>query len=123
MIRHPLLRPGGCAHARRRLAGCLVVAFTLVVAPAVAQDGSDTAPAHVAFVEGTVILERDGRSDASPSSMPLLAGDRLRTQAGHAEILFADGSALHVDHHTVIDFQSDEVVRLLEGRMRLNIAG
>jgi hypothetical protein len=45
----------------------------------------------------------------------------VRTQAGRVEILFADGSALHADHDTVIDFQSDEVIRLLEGRVRLSI--
>ena len=55
--------------------------------------------------------------------MPVLAGDRVRTQGGRVEILFADGSALHLDQQSVVDFQSDEVVRLLEGRMRLNIAG
>ena len=43
--------------------------------------------------------------------------------AGRVEILFADGSALHADHDTVVDLQSDEVIRLLEGRMRLNITG
>ena len=92
--------------------------------PAFAQDApADSPPAHVSFVEGAVVLERDGRPDASPASMPLLAGDRIRTQAGRAEILFADGSALHIDQHSVVDVQSDEVVRLLEGRMRLNIAG
>jgi uncharacterized cupin superfamily protein len=74
-------------------------------------------------VDGTAVLERDGRSDTDLASMPLLAGDRLRTQAGRVEVLFTDGSALHLDANTVVDFQSDEVVRLLEGRVRLNVAG
>ena len=56
-------------------------------------------------------------------SMPLLAGDRVRTQAGRVEVLFADGSALHLDEHTMVDFQSDEVVRLLGGRVRLSVSG
>jgi hypothetical protein len=55
--------------------------------------------------------------------MPLLAGDRVRTQSGRAEILFADNSTLHLDHNTVVDFQSDDVIRLLEGRLRVNISG
>ncbi|CAN5787387.1 hypothetical protein BH24ACI4_BH24ACI4_15490 [soil metagenome] len=80
-------------------------------------------PAHIAFVEGPVVLERDGETDPQPASMPLLAGDRLRTQGGRAEVLFADGSALHLDANTILDFQSDEVVRLLQGRIRLSIAG
>jgi hypothetical protein len=99
-----------------------VLAFCAV--PAFAQEsGGDATPAHISFVDGTVVLERDGRPDNAPASMPLLAGDRVRTQSGRVEILFADGSALHADNDTVIDFQSDEVIRLLEGRMRLSIPG
>ena len=55
--------------------------------------------------------------------MPLLAGDRIRTQNGRVEILFNDGSTLHLDTNTLVDFQSDEVIRLLDGRVRLNILG
>ena len=80
-------------------------------------------PAHISVVDGAAILERDGRTDTDLASMPLLAGDRLRTQGGRVEVLFADGSALHLDANTVVDFQSDEVVRLLEGRVRLSVAG
>src|SRR3954471_18455831 len=66
------------------------------VAPAgVAPAG--VAPAHVSFVEGTVVLERDGKPEGSPLNMPLLSGDRLKTQDGRVEVLFADGSALHLD--------------------------
>jgi len=80
-------------------------------------------PAHVSFVDGAAVLERDGRRDASPENMPLLAGDRVRTQNGRVEILFADSSTLHLDTNTTIDFQSDDLVRLLEGRIRLAIPG
>src|SRR5436309_13650220 len=52
-------------------------------------------PAHVSFVDGAAVLDRDGQPDSAPANMPLLAGDRLRTQGGRVEILFADGSALH----------------------------
>ena len=80
-------------------------------------------PAHISVVDGTAVLERDGRRDAELLSMPLLSGDRVRTEAGRVEILFADGSALHLDEHTMVDFQSDEVVRLLGGRVRLSVSG
>ncbi len=123
----------GCARiqsrfARSRAARLLVLSCAVLLYPAVhpvlAQEAAvESPPAHISFVEGNVILERDGQTDNSPSSMPLLAGDRVRTQGGRAEILFADGSAVHVDQQSVVDFQSDEVVRLLDGRMRLNIAG
>jgi hypothetical protein len=98
-------------------------AFAQDAPDAVVDAGTDSAPAHISFVDGNAILERDGKPDSSPLSMPLLAGDRVRTTTGRVEVLFADGSVLHVDNHTVVDFQSDEVVRLVEGRMRLAIAG
>ncbi|HUS22702.1 MAG TPA: DUF6600 domain-containing protein, partial [Aeromicrobium sp.] len=80
-------------------------------------------PAHVAVVDGRASLERDGRPEPSPLSMPLLAGDRLRTEDGRVEVLFADGAALHLDSSSTLDFQSDEVIRLLAGRVRLIIPG
>jgi len=86
-------------------------------------NAANEAPAHISVVDGTAVLERDGSRDTELTSMPVLSGDRLRTQAGRVEVLFPDGSALHLDDNTLVDFQSDEVVRLLEGRVRLNVAG
>jgi len=83
----------------------------------------NAAPAHVSYVEGTATLERDGRPENAPLNMPLLSGDRLRTIDGRVEVLFADGSALHLDSRTTMDIQSDELVRLIDGRLRINIAG
>ena len=80
-----------------------------------------TSPAHISVVDGAALLERDGQSESAPASMPLLAGDRLRTQNGRVEVLFGDGSTLHLDTNSTVDFQSDEVIRLLDGRVRLNI--
>ena len=108
-----------------RVALTFLLLLCAAVAPVSAQDRESTGdpPAHISLVDGAAVLERDGRSETAPTSMPLLAGDRLRTQGGRVEILFADGSTLHVDANTVVDFQSDEVVRMLNGRVRLNIAG
>lgn len=94
-------------------------------APAYAQasDPDTQAPAHVAFVDGAVVLERDGQIDNEPGNMPLLAGDRLRTRGGRVEVLFADGSTLHLDHNSTVDLQSDDLIRLVEGRIRLTIPG
>ena len=82
------------------------------------------APAYVAHVEGTVSLEREGRAEHAPLNMPLLSGDRLRTGGdGRVEVQFADGSTLHLDTRSTIDVQSDDLVRLTDGRLRLNIQG
>jgi len=79
-------------------------------------------PAHVALVDGAASLEREGRSE-SPLNMPLLSGDRLKTADGRVEVQFADGSTLHLDRSTTIDVQSDDLIRLIDGRVRLNIPG
>jgi len=110
--------------ALRTLFACL--AATWIAAPSHAQsvDAPDIqAPAHVSFVDGVVVLERDGQIDNEPGNMPLLAGDRLRTRGGRVEVLFADGSTLHLDHNSAVDLQSDELIRLVEGRIRLTIPG
>src|SRR5688572_13334762 len=73
----------------------LLVTALMAPSAAVAQS-YEQPPAHVSIAEGAVILERDGKTEASPASMPLLAGDRVRTQSGRAEILFADSSTLHL---------------------------
>ena len=107
----------------------LTAALALLVCPRVAYAQSSQpeldagAPAHVAYVEGTATLERDGRLETAPLNMPLLSGDRLKTIDGRVEVLFADASALHIDARTTIDIQSDELVRLIDGRLRLNITG
>jgi len=110
---------------------CLVLATSVASSPAIAQAPNTVnspsvaadPPAHVSFVDGTAVLERDGQRDSAPANMPLLAGDRLRTQNGRVEILFADNSTLHLDTDTLIDFESDDLVRLLAGRIRLAIPG
>jgi Family of unknown function (DUF6600)/FecR protein len=111
--------------------GRLLLTFTLsalVCPPALYAQSTQpepegVAPAHVSYVDGAVTLEREGRSESSPLNMPLLSGDRLRTLEGRVEVLFADGSTLHLDARSTIDVQSDELVRLQEGRLRLNILG
>ena len=108
---------------------CLLILLTAAGHVARAQDApapetvATDPPAHVSFVDGAAVLERDGQPDAAPANMPLLAGDRLRTQNGRVEILFTDGSTLHLDANTIVDFQSDELVRLLDGRIRVSIPG
>ena len=102
---------------------CGLLALSISPSVALAQTYEQQPPAHISLAEGAVILERDGKTEASPASMPLLAGDRVRTQSGRAEILFADSSTLHLDAGTVVDVQSDEVIRLLDGRVRVNITG
>ncbi|HEY7057243.1 MAG TPA: DUF6600 domain-containing protein [Vicinamibacterales bacterium] len=115
---------------RLYLAPALAAFISLVpaasVRPQEATVPSDTeaaAPAHIAFVDGSATLERDGRPETELLNMPLMSGDRLRTSDGRVEVLFGDGSALYVDARTTVDVQSDELLRLMDGRVRVAIVG
>jgi hypothetical protein len=110
-------------HIRPCAAVALAASMLWMVPPAAAQETTADPPAHISFVDGTAVLERNGGTETASRSMPLLAGDRLRTDSGRIEVLFADGSTLHLDAYSVIDFQSDELIRLTKGRVRLAIAG
>jgi len=86
------------------------------------RDWDDQVPAHLAVVDGRATLEREGRLENAEENLILLAGDRLRTERGRVEVLFADGSVLDVDEDTEIDLMSDVLMRLINGRVRLEIA-
>ena len=85
------------------------------------RDWSDDIPAHLATVDGAATLERDGHVERAQENVPLLAGDRLRTDRGRLQVLFADGSSLDLDEFSAIDLLDDALVRLQSGRVRLAI--
>ncbi len=113
----------------RLFIGPLLLSFAILLPgaasgqdPAEWIDWSDQIPAHVAVVDGTGTLERDGTIEPIALNTILVAGDRLRTDQGRIEILFGDGSVLDVDAFSSVDLLSETLVRLLEGRVRLTVA-
>jgi hypothetical protein len=80
-------------------------------------------PAHVGFLDGSADIDREGRTDAAVVNAPVVSGDRIRTDMGRAEILFPDGSMLHLDNRTTVDVLAGDLVRLLQGRIMLIAAG
>jgi hypothetical protein len=88
-----------------------------------AQLGTQDAPAHIAYVEGNVLLDREGQSQPATFGLPFLPGDRVRSTAGRIEILFPDGSALHVDDYSSVELLADTLLRLTDGRILLIVAG
>jgi hypothetical protein len=103
-----------------------VVSAWALAMPGFAQTPAEpdaTAPAHIAYLDGTATLARDGRAEDATLNLPIVAGDQLRTRDGRAEVVFGDGSVLDVDHFTTLDFLSDDLLRLVEGRVRLTIGG
>jgi hypothetical protein len=87
------------------------------------QTDQTQAPAHIAFVDGLASLEREAQTDQAAAGMPLVPGDRLRTDSGRVEVLFPDGSALDVDEYASIDLQSPTLLRVTAGRVMLTVAG
>ena len=108
----------------------LTVAIGILACPLAAQSPSATStppsassatpPAYVAIAEGVAMIEHAGVVETSPLNMPIVSGDRLRTTEGRMEVRFADGSTLDLDTHTVVDAQSETLLRLLDGRIRIN---
>ena len=103
---------------------CAIAAFLscALTASVQAQD-IEVTPAHVSVVDGRVSLLRDGQLEQLGTGMPFVPGDQLRTEAGRAEILFPDGSALDVDEFTSVDMLSPTLVRVTAGRVLLVVFG
>ena len=101
----------------------LLVSIGAFGAPASAQETSaGSTGTHLR--SGRHRLPRTGRPARNVARLDAVARRRrLRTQNGRVEVLFADGATLHLDNASTVDFQSDEVIRLLEGRVRLTIPG
>ena len=111
-----------------RRAGFLVSCCVVLAARAGAQTAephapNHDAPPHLSVVEGQVFVDREERTETAVANIPLLAGDRLRTEAGRAEVVCPDGSLLHVDRATVVDVMAADLLRLLEGRLALTVHG
>ena len=92
-------------------------------APRAEADTDQPAPAHIAIVDGTATLERDGRPESGLLNMPLMSGDRLRTTTGASRSSSPTAARCTWMRRRPIDVQSDELVRLLDGRVRLTILG
>lgn len=101
-----------------------LVMFGLLAGPAPlsAQSSEYGIPAHVSRVDGRALLEREGAGEDLERNLTLTEGDRIRTGSGRVEILFADGTLLHLDRNTVVDFQREDFVRVMEGRARWHVA-
>ena len=109
----------------RQLLASMSVVVCLAAGPWVgAQTRMDdvATPAHVSAVQGRAIVEREGRAEAVTENLPLLVGDRLRTDTGRLEVLLPDGSALALDADSTVDLLAGGLMRLLGGRMVLVVS-
>jgi hypothetical protein len=80
------------------------------------------ASARIAVVQGSATLERGGVDQAAVENLPLLQGDRLRTDSGRLEVLLPDRSVLDLDRDTSVELFEGGLVRLLGGRLIFVVA-
>lgn len=107
------------------VSAAVCAAVVAAIAPALhAQDLLDPlTPPHIAVVDGSATIDRDGQSQPAAASMPVVPGDRFRTGRGRLDILFPDGSALDVDENSAVEFQAPTLFRVTAGRVMLIVAG
>jgi hypothetical protein len=105
---------------RLRFASAATLVACLIAIPAYSQDFSTPspapAPANLAFVDGAVDVVQSGVSEPADPPVMLLEGDVVRTRNGRAEIVFGDGTLLHLSHDSELEVLGDERLRLLNGR-------
>jgi hypothetical protein len=100
----------------------IVVASASAVAQ-VQEPATVAPPAHIAYLDGAVMLERDGTVETASVNAPVVPGDRLRTAAGRVDVLFPDGTTLDLDETSSTDMLSPTVVRLTSGRAMVFATG
>jgi hypothetical protein len=111
---------------RLRLIIASVVVAGAIAGSAYAQEISEPvpapAPANLTFVEGTVDVVQGGVSELADPPMMLLEGDLVRTRSGRAEIVFGDGTILHVAPDSIVELMGEQRLRLQAGRMLLRVS-
>jgi len=119
------------ASARRSLRGlaALVVAVLAIQPPGsagaqVSDAAADVIPPPVlSRVEGPVHITRAARVEEALPNMPLVEGDRVASsQDGRFAIRWPDGSRLFADGRTTLDLVDAGRLRLVEGRLRIDLA-
>jgi hypothetical protein len=107
-----------------RLLSVAALCVLLGAVRALAQDSTppgDT-PAHLSYVEGSVDLVHEGVTERADGQAMLLEGDLVRTGNGRAEIVFGDGTLLHLDHDGELEVLAPTRVRLSRGRISVRVS-
>jgi hypothetical protein len=109
-----------------RIFSIAVLCCCLEALPAAAQDSPLPAPApppaNLAFVEGIVAVVHEGVADRGDAGAMIVDGDLVRTGDGRAEIVFVDGTLLHLDRDTELEMLSPLRLRLRGGRVALRVS-
>jgi hypothetical protein len=85
------------------------------------QPPAEPPPAYLLGVEGAAVLERDNTTGDAIPGMPLLIGDRLRSEGGRLEVKWAERSELKLARYTDLDVLARGMVRVPRGRVTVNL--
>jgi FecR protein len=111
---------------RMRLLSAAALVGWIFAVSAYAQDVSTppagAAPANLAYVEGDVTIVHDGLAERADPPLMLIDGDIVRTRNGRAEIVFADGTILHLSEEAELEILAPERVRLFTGRALIRVS-
>ncbi|MGQ0734073.1 MAG: DUF6600 domain-containing protein, partial [Acidobacteriota bacterium] len=103
----------------------LVVAALLstLTGNAFSQDlAAQQAPVNLAYLEGSVDVVHEGVAERADASMLLVEGDVVRTLAGRAELVYPDGTVIHLDRTTTFEILGPSRVRLTSGRAIVRVS-
>ncbi|MEW6320015.1 MAG: DUF6600 domain-containing protein [Acidobacteriota bacterium] len=76
--------------------------------------------ATLVYADGGVEVTRDGIQEPAAPPALLTDGDRIATDGvGRAEIVFSDGTVLHLDRDTALELLAPDRLRLAYGRLAL----
>jgi hypothetical protein len=76
----------------------------------------------LAFVDGAVDVVQDGVTERADPPLLLIEGDIVRTRDGRAEIVFGDGTLLHLSHDSELEILAGEHLRLTSGRAIIRLS-
>ena len=85
-------------------------------------EGETRAPAYIAAVDGLARLDRDGQSEAAERGVPLVPGDRLRTEGGRVELAFPNGTQVYLDRYTEVELADPLGLRVARGRLYVRVS-
>jgi hypothetical protein len=85
------------------------------------QPPAEPPPAYLVGVEGAAVLERDNTTGDAIPGMPLLIGDRLRSEGGRLEVKWAERSDLLLARYTDVDVLARGMVRVPRGRVTIKL--
>jgi hypothetical protein len=80
------------------------------------------APPSLAYVEGSVDVVQDGVNQRADPPVMLLDGDIVRTRSGRAEVVFGDGTLLHLSEDGELEVLGAEHFRLVGGRVIIRLS-